>query len=311
MVFNKYSLVLVSGIPDSYAAAALGLSGEVDLDKARRQHKEYVKALEELGCDVVVVAPDETLPDCVFVEDTAVILDGRALMTRPGHANRVNEVNNVRPVLKKQDVVIMEMVDPDATLDGGDVIFTGKEILVGLSKRTNEAGVREVQRAFPQYSVTSIPVSGPLHLTTMVSMCGPNTICASTETGNSIRCLKEIQSRSRHQYETLIVPHDTAANTVYINGGLIHKSTRENKESAEILKMFCKKKSLKSIEIDLSEIEKAVGSITCMSLRFTPGKQLARSKEEECVREKGECVREREFAPNYNLKKFSQTIPAI
>ena len=66
--FNSFSRVIVGGIPDSYAAAALGLAGEVDLVKARSQHRDYVAALETLGCQVAVVQPDEALPDCVFVE---------------------------------------------------------------------------------------------------------------------------------------------------------------------------------------------------------------------------------------------------
>ncbi len=82
------------------------------------------------------------------------------------------------------------MVDPAVKLDGGDVLFTGREILVGLSSRTNKAGVEAVQAAFPGFPVTGIEVAGPLHLKTLLTLCGEDTLCASTESGDSFTMLK-------------------------------------------------------------------------------------------------------------------------
>ena len=73
----------------------------------------------------------------------------------------------------------------DAKIDGGDVLWTGWEILVGLSSRTNQKGLDAVKEAFPGFPVTGIEVSGPLHLKTLISLCGKDTLCASTETGDS------------------------------------------------------------------------------------------------------------------------------
>ena len=82
------------------------------------------------------------------------------------------------------------MVDPAVKLDGGDVLFTGREILVGLSSRTNKAGVEAVQAAFPGFPVTGIEVAGPLHLKTLLTLCGEDTLCASIENGDSFTMLK-------------------------------------------------------------------------------------------------------------------------
>ncbi len=82
------------------------------------------------------------------------------------------------------------MVDPAVKLDGGDVLFTGREILVGLSSRTNKAGVEAVQAAFPGFPVTGIEVAGPLHLKTLLTLCGEDTLCASIESGDSFTMLK-------------------------------------------------------------------------------------------------------------------------
>jgi len=278
--FSNVSNVIVCELPDSYATAALGLSSPVNMDLARQQWKSYVRALENLGCQVTTLPADEKFPDCVFVEDTAVIVMGHALLTKPGDPSRTDEIKNMKPVLEKQGLVVMEINDPSAKLDGGDVIFTGKEILVGLSSRTNEAGVEAVAEAFPGFPVTGIPVSGPLHLKTLLTMCGPNTFCASTQSGHSTTMLKRIQKLAKYEYKSLIVPDDMASNVIFMNGALLHKSWTESKESAEIFCSYCSKTCpgegpTRSIDLDLSEIEKAVGSLTCMSLRYNPNQSVA------------------------------------
>merc|ERR1712198_693182 len=277
---SEFSNVIVCELPDSYATAALGLSSPVNMDLARQQWKSYVRALENLGCQVTTLPADEKFPDCVFVEDTAVIVMGHALLTKPGDPSRTDEIKNMRPVLEKQGLIVMEINDPSAKLDGGDVIFTGKEILVGLSSRTNQAGVDAVSEAFPGFPVTGIPVSGPLHLKTLITLCSPDTFAVSTQSGHSVTMYQRIQKLAKFQYKCLEVPDDMASNVIYMNGALLHKSWTESRESAEIFCNFCSKTRpgdgpTKSIDLDLSEIEKAVGSLTCMSLRFNPNAAVA------------------------------------
>lgn len=75
----------------------------------------------------------------------------------------------------------MEIADPNATLDGGDVLFTGKEFFVGLSQRTNEAGARAVAAAFPEFPVTPIRIPNKLlHLKDCISMAGVDILCVSS-----------------------------------------------------------------------------------------------------------------------------------
>jgi len=275
----QFNSAIVCELPNSYATAALGLTSPVDMVKARQQWSQYVKSLESLGVQVTVLPADEKFPDCVFVEDTAVIVQGHALLTQPGDPSRRDEINNMRPVLEKQGLVVMKVTDPGVKLDGGDVIFTGKEILVGLSSRTNQAGVDAIAEAFPGFPVTGIPVSGPLHLKTLVTMCGPNTFCASSQSGDSTAMLKRIQQLAKFEYKSLIVSDDMASNVIYMNGALLHKSWTESKESAEIFCSYCSRTvpgegPTRSIDLDLSEIEKAVGSLTCMSLRYNSNKAI-------------------------------------
>ena len=176
---------------------------------ARKQHAVYVETLRSTGVDVKVLKPDEDFPDCVFVEDAAIIVEGHALLTKPGDPSRQNEIKKMRKLLRDEvGLPLMEVSDKgkngsdiynflliqeaisDAKLDGGDVLFTGREILVGQSCRTNEKGLQAVKEAFPGYPVTGVEVAGPLHLKTLLTMCGRDTLCASTESGDSITMLK-------------------------------------------------------------------------------------------------------------------------
>lgn len=83
----RYTHAVVCRIP-----ASLRTRGDIDLEDAKKQHENFVRLLRELGLDVIELPPDETLPDCVFVEDTAVVCNGTALITRPGAAHRAKEV---------------------------------------------------------------------------------------------------------------------------------------------------------------------------------------------------------------------------
>lgn len=85
----KYTHAVVSRIPNSLATA----TNNIDLQEAKKQHETYVRVLRELGLDVIELPPDEQLPMCVFVEDTAVVCNGTALIARPGDPERAKEVS--------------------------------------------------------------------------------------------------------------------------------------------------------------------------------------------------------------------------
>jgi hypothetical protein len=91
MAAFRYTHAVVCRIPLS-----LRTRGEIELDEAKRQHEAYVRLLRELGLDVIELPPDEALPECVFVEDTAVVCNGTALITRPGAPHRAKEVGPSR-----------------------------------------------------------------------------------------------------------------------------------------------------------------------------------------------------------------------
>ncbi|XP_056133930.1 N(G),N(G)-dimethylarginine dimethylaminohydrolase 1 isoform X1 [Lampris incognitus] len=267
--FGHFTHAVVRGVPASLAKEALRTNQlEVDPEKAQREHDAYVEVLRsKLGLEVVELPADETLPDCVFVEDAAVVCGDTALITRPGAESRRNETEAMKCALKELDLNIMEMADENATLDGGDVLFTGREFFVGLSKRTNQRGAEILADAFKDYAVSTVPVLEGLHLKSFCSMGGPGLIViGSSEPAQ--KALKIMQQMSDHRYDKLTVPDDLAANCIYMNlpnkgHVLLHCTPEEFPESA---KVFEKLKDHMLIPVSNMEKVKVDGALTCCSV---------------------------------------------
>ena len=118
---------------------------QIDLELAQEQHKRYQQALSELGCKVISLAEQPDLPDSVFVEDVAIVLDECAVITRPGAESRQPEAVSVASKLGEYRK--LSYIEAPGTLDGGDVLRLGKNLYVGLSGRSNRAAVDQLQRA--------------------------------------------------------------------------------------------------------------------------------------------------------------------
>ncbi|KAG8226308.1 hypothetical protein J437_LFUL002747 [Ladona fulva] len=245
--------------------------GEIELEEARRQHEAFVRLLREIGLDVIELPPDEGLPESVYVEDTAVVCNGIALITRPGSQTRAKEVETIRAVLKKElDLPIVEIADETAKLDGGDVLFTGREFFVGLSEWTNEAGARAVAAAFPEFPCTPIKVSQPKHLKAMVTMAGPDVMCVSA--GKAAQeVLKRIEREATYTYQTITVPEDEAANVLYVNNYLIHRSKEEIPESHKVFEDVV---DFNRRSLNMSELSKAGGCLSSCCLLFRRAKHI-------------------------------------
>ena len=141
----------------------------IDLHRALAQHAAYASLLVELGLEVVEIPADPAFPDCCFVEDVAVALDGLAIMTRPGADSRRGEGPAVEEALARFRPVAR--VEAPATLEGGDVLQVGRTLFVGRSARTNTEGV-EALRTLAEplgYRAVAVPVIGCLHLKSAVT----------------------------------------------------------------------------------------------------------------------------------------------
>ena len=130
----------------------------IDVGRAAEQHAGYERALTRLGCSVVRLGASAEMPDCVFVEDAAVVLDEMAVIARPGAASRRAETAAVADALRSHRP--LARIEAPATLDGGDVLAAGRSIFIGRSSRTNDAAAAQMQALTAPFGYTVRPVIG-------------------------------------------------------------------------------------------------------------------------------------------------------
>lgn len=227
----------------------------IELERARAQHRAYEEALARAGCRVESLPALDDLPDSVFVEDVAVVLDEIAIVTRPGAESRRPETARIAPVLSNYRRVTF--IQAPGTLDGGDVLTLGRRIFVGQSGRSNESGIEQLRAvAWPYgYTVTGVPVRGCLHLKSAVTEAAPGVVLVNPAwvDATAFGDMRLIEIDPEEPY---------AANGLLVGGRLIYPEsfprTRKRLEAAGI-----------SVEpVDVSELQKAEGAVTCCSLTF-------------------------------------------
>jgi dimethylargininase len=229
----------------------------IDVELARRQHADYEALLAELGCEVERVAPAPELPDSVFVEDTAVVLDEIAVLTRPGAPSRRDEVEAVGAALARHRPLV-EIFAP-ATLDGGDVLRVGRRVFVGLSARTDEAGIAQLTRHLAPhgYEVVGVPLDGCLHLKSAVTLVAPGVLLLNPSWVDGA-------SLVGHERIEVDPGEPFAANALRVGETVVLAATfartRARLEAAGI----------EVRTVDVSELAKAEGGVTCCSILLPP-----------------------------------------
>jgi dimethylargininase len=236
--------------------------GPPDLPLALAQHRAYVAALEAAGLLVTVLPPDDRFPDSTFVEDTAVLARGLAVLCRPGAPSRLGEVEAVRPALEPFFPCVAAIEAP-GTVDGGDVCEAGGYVFIGVSERTNEAGARQLAahlatRGLGSSLVDARGIPGLLHLKSGLAWLGGRVLALSTPFA---------ERPEFSGWEVLRVPdgEDYAANAVLVNGRILLAAGYPGFESA------VKALGLPVVPLDMSEYRKLDGGLSCLSLRFSDG----------------------------------------
>ncbi|XP_057316436.1 N(G),N(G)-dimethylarginine dimethylaminohydrolase 1-like [Hydractinia symbiolongicarpus] len=263
----RYTKAVCRKIPKSIVSGGLRMQKEkkaLDHNLALKQQQSYINALTSLGVKVTVLEADEATPDCVFVEDTAVVVGETVVITNSSMPTRKLEIIPIKEHFAKyeKNKKIIQMESP-AQLDGGDVIFTGHEFFVGQSKRTNEYGLETLQKAFPQYPVHGIKVTHTLHLKTIMSVVEEDMLTCGTEPHVS-DALEEVLTKATRKYSVLRVPDEAAGNVVLVNGAILCRSQQDYPDSYREFE----KLAIKKIDLDGTELEKVDGSFTCCSLLY-------------------------------------------
>ena len=227
----------------------------INFDLAETQHRAYEEVLGALGAEVVSLAPEPHLPDAVFVEDTALVLDEVAVMMNPGAPSRVPEVQSVARTLRRYRP--LKYIRPPGTLDGGDVLLVDRMLYVGLSGRTNREAIDQlIGIVSPKgYDVTVVPVSRCLHLKSACTYVGDNTVLANRSW---------LPSQAFRGMDIIEVARDEprAANTFFVGETLVMADNYPQ------TRMRLEEEGRRVAPVALTELQKAEAGGSCMSLVF-------------------------------------------
>lgn len=227
----------------------------IDVGQARRQHEDYERRLAGAGCTVARLAAGDDMPDSVFVEDLAVVFDELAIVTRPGAESRRVETPAVADALAAYRP--LARIEPPGTLDGGDVLIAGKRVFVGESQRTNAAAISQLSRYLAPHGFTVhiVPVRGCLHLKSAVTAVSADTLLINPEwaAAEHFRPLHAVEVHPIEPY---------GANALLVGGTVIYP-TAFPRTAARL-----RGHGVRVAEVDVSELAKAEGAVTCCSLIF-------------------------------------------
>ena len=228
----------------------------IDTDKAMDQHRAYEACLRAVGMHVISLPVEPDMPDSVFVEDPAIVLDEIALIGRMGAVKRRAEVKSLTTVLSA--IRPLKFMDPPATLEGGDRVRIGRTLFVGISSRTNASGVEQLRRIlFPfDYEVKPVKVTGCLHLTTGCSYLGNHTVLMNSDW---------VDASVFDGFNIIHTPPEEpwGANTIVIGDGVLLLSA-----SFPHTRALLEQRGFDVRVANISELEKAEAGLSCMSLIF-------------------------------------------
>ena len=248
-------LALTRAVPSSLARCELTHLPRVaiDLGRARAQHELYENALRALGIEVVRLPASDDLPDSVFVEDAAVVVDELAVLTRPGAESRRPEIPSVAQALAPwRDLAFLAA---PGTLDGGDVLRFGSRLFVGLTARSNPDGIAQLAAFLAPfgYSVEGLAVSGCLHLKSAVTAIDRETIVLNPAwvDGARLGAQRAIEVDPAEPMAANVLAID---GTVLVNASAPRTAARIAAAGYDV------------VAVDQSELAKAESGLTCCSL---------------------------------------------
>jgi dimethylargininase len=235
----------------------------IDLAKAVAEHAVYEETLRSLGAKVVHAPPEPGLPDAVFVEDTALVFNETAVMTRPGSPTRRREVDSMARVLSTYRT--LRGIEAPGTLDGGDVMVAGRKVYVGLSSRTNREGIAQLETHLSEwgYEVIPVPVTGCLHLKSAVTQVADNLLLMND------RWVRP-EGFAAMEVVTVAPAEPDGANALRIGAAVIYPA--HHPDTAERLD----RAGVRVVPVPCGELAKAEGGVTCCSVVFGGGANLVR-----------------------------------
>lgn len=225
----------------------------IDPDLAAQQHRAYEDLLRQLGAEVICLPAEADLPDAVFVEDTVVVVDELAVLTIPRLSSRQPEVESMAVAIAAYRPV--QRLSGEARLEGGDVLRIDRTVYVGLSRRTNEAGVEQLAAFLAPYGyqVRAVEMHDCLHLKTACTYVGNNTLLANPSW---------VDTAVFGKLDVVeVAPTEAdAGNALLIGGALVFP------EAFPVTRTALEERGFRVEPVDVSELQKAEAGVTCCSV---------------------------------------------
>ena len=221
------------------------------------EHDAYVTALATAGLEITALPPLEEFPDSMFIEDPALVFSEGAILLRPGAPSRAGEAEALAPALGGVFDAVLDLPEPGFA-DGGDVLVTSRNVIIGLSSRSDRPGAEGLAACLAQFGRESAIVETPpevLHLKTACSLVDEETVlCTPALAGSGIF----------DGYRVIVTPEgeDAAANALRVNDRLILGSNFPR--TAEFLGSL----GIELVPLPTSEIGRIDAGLSCMSLRW-------------------------------------------
>ncbi|MFT3889193.1 MAG: N(G),N(G)-dimethylarginine dimethylaminohydrolase [Arachnia sp.] len=234
-------------------------SDDVDPDLALVQWNAYVDALRAAGYEILEVEPAPECPDGVFVEDTMVVVDDLAVITRIGAPSRVPEHPGARAAAEARGLRVVELteapVDGDIVLDGGDLLKVGRTVYVGVGGRTTEAGAAALRHhlATVGRDVVSVPIAKTLHLKSQVTALPDGTVIG----------YEPLVDDPSFWPAFLAVPEEDGAHVVVLDEHTVLMS-----DAAPATAALLRDRGLDVVAVPIGEFTKLEGCVTCLSVRL-------------------------------------------
>jgi len=227
----------------------------IDLQRARAQHHAYEALLTRLGARVISLPAEPDLPDSMFVEDPALVLDELAVIFPLGTATRRREAPSVAEAL--QPFRKLETVQLPGTIEGGDILRLGKKLFVGMTARSNADGIAQLARIVEPYgyAVIGVPVTGCLHLKSAVTSLDEGMLLAN-------RAWFDTSAFADYEWVDVDPREPHAGNALALQGTVVFP------ESFPRTRGRIEERGFRVEPLDISELQKAESGLTCSSLLF-------------------------------------------
>lgn len=249
--------------------------GAPDFERALAQHEAYCFALKQCGLTLTRLEPDPLHPDSTFVEDTAVLTDKCAVLTRPGAPSRAGEVTSIKRVLTDfySDVLAIQ---PPGTVDGGDVCEAEEHFFIGISERTNEAGARQLAELMAPFGYTSSFVD-------IRGLSGMRSVPGAIATGSASESILHLKSGVSYIGDhRLVVIEALATRAEFSSYDLVRVNANETYAANcvrvndhvligagyPVLESKLRELGYQTVALEMSEFQKMDGGLSCLSLRF-------------------------------------------